>query len=295
MNVRFLTLATPIVAIAELVACHVLLEGGSNGARCNGPSCSDTGDAGDASTTEGDAGNDDDATWKCLGGDRPEPKVAPSIAVRYEHHFVRVLDRKPWERLELRACDSFDEYCVQPLAGSATTTDTLGLAVVPLYRGFRGYLDISEPSSDGGLLPSLVVVGPVVDRDGPIPRVALYSAEDFRYALAALHAVAVYVDGSAPSGHLLFKALDCLRQPAADVVVRVNTLTADTFQYYTDADGVPSIAVEATTSAGTGGVLRLPIGRATLSMTKHDGTLIVETEVPIRAGTMTYVTLGPTP
>lgn len=96
-------------------------------------------------------------------------------------------------------------------------------------------------------------------------------------------------------GHLFFSAIDCQTRSAANTRVQSETVTADTFTYYTDSKGTPSLTQDRTSTSGNGGYLNLPVGTLKVTLTLDAGRRVGTYDVVIRAGAITYLLFGPTP
>jgi hypothetical protein len=96
-------------------------------------------------------------------------------------------------------------------------------------------------------------------------------------------------------GHLALAAIDCNQDQAAGVQFDVSTADASTGQVYIEGQGVSQTATE-TDANGAGAVFNVPPGPADVSATLASGpTLIGTVNVGIRAGTITYSPVPPTP
>ncbi|HVH45429.1 MAG TPA: hypothetical protein VM925_23910 [Labilithrix sp.] len=252
-----------------------------------------------ATVVEEDAGADADAapvdkTWGCLGNLPELPVEEPDVPVERYLRFSSIISTKPLVGLPVKACLVTDETCAQPYAGTPKETDAAGLLSVTLYSGFRGYFDITPAGDYANLMPAIYYVLPIPDKNYAVtadrsPSIALFTKNELEFAVASV--------GKALKeeyGHLIFGIMDCSPGLVADVVVRAEPISNQTFTFYTDGTGVPSITQSKTSQNGNGGFVNLPAGKVKMRATLESGRFVGERELLIRPGTITYLIFGPT-
>ncbi|HVH42402.1 MAG TPA: hypothetical protein VM925_08660 [Labilithrix sp.] len=243
-------------------------------------------------TTTADTTTDAAGPWGCLGKVPALPAEDPNTPVHHVRRFVGLLDLKPLSEVPVRACVPSGVECLE-LAGSPKATDANGTVDVLLYRGFRGFLDIAAPAKGPDLVPGRIYLGPddEASKSGVPPwpsAIPTKSELEFSAASAGKQIRPEY-------GHLFFLSLDCQHKAAANTVARVEPIAADTFTFYVDSAGTPSLTQAKTSSTGVGAFVNLPVGGISVTFSRDDGTRIGERTVIIRAGAITYLPLAPTP
>lgn len=96
-------------------------------------------------------------------------------------------------------------------------------------------------------------------------------------------------------GHFFFNAVDCQGNAAAKVVVQASAITVDTFNYYVDTFGTPSLTRTSTSETGRGGYINLPAGPSDFTLLRDTGGIIGPQHIVIRPGSITYMHFTPTP
>lgn len=236
---------------------------------------------------------EDDPVWGCLGNVPPSPTPDPSTPVGFYTRFQGILTASAMVDLPVKACLLSDENCVTPFATGAT--DAQGIAGFQLYEGFRGYLEIAPSASDPNVMPAIHFVQPVpskavaVSAERP-PALNLVTKTEFAYLSGS---VSKEVDPE--YGHLFFGAVDCQGLFAAEATLRPDTIGANTFSYYTDSAGTPSLTQGKTTVSGNGGYINLPPGKIHVVLSRVNGQRVGEQDVIIRKGTISYLFIGPSP
>ncbi|HVH44678.1 MAG TPA: hypothetical protein VM925_20135 [Labilithrix sp.] len=234
-----------------------------------------------------------DPTWGCLGNMPPVPFPDKSTPVHFRARFEGLLTQLPLDALPVKACTLLDLGCAQPVDGPRDT-DAEGVIDMVVHHGFRGYLDIGATEAHSDLMPSLLYALPVPNKtvapQDPPPVWNLLTKNEFEFAAGSVGKTL-----NPSFGHLFFAAVDCQGITAVGATLQAETITAETFTYYTDAQGTPSITQARTSQSGNGGFLNLPVGTVTVRLSREDGELIGSHNVIIRAGSITYMLFGPTP
>jgi hypothetical protein len=200
------------------------------------------------------------------------------------------LGRNPVPKISATLCRSIDVGCQSPVGGPYVTDDD-GKLRLPLYLGFRGYLDIPPSDAHPELLPTIIYL--------PVPNEARAKDPRFHASLGSTLQLNV-VTGQAGKpadparGHLVFAIDDCQSNAAANVDVYAATNTDQkTFTFYLDANGSPSITQQKTSASGTGGIFNLVPGSVTLNY-DYEGRRIGSQNIVVRQGTLSYVVADPT-
>lgn len=237
----------------------------------------------------------EDPVWGCLGNVPPPPaeETVPSVTIRAA--FFSLITNAYLPGLSAKACSNLDQACATPVPGTLTQTDDAGVATMQVPHGFRGYIDV-VPSTDA-LVPVIRPILPVPDTSVTdetttfAERSPMFTWFDFT-ALAE----SVGKKANPEYGHFFFTAVDCSGNNAANAIMlaEARALTNDTFTYYTDAAGLPSITPRQTTSSGHGGFVNVSPGSATFTLMLDDGRRVGTETVVIRPGTITIVRFRPT-
>lgn len=253
------------------------LDGGEPGESCVDGGASACHDAGPS-----------DPRWGCLGAVQAEVED-PAAPLEVPFTFSD-LGGNTLPNISVKLCRFIDVDCQSPM-GAPYVSDAEGTVRLPLYRGFRGYLDIAPSEEHPELLPTVFYV-PVINAQ---------RANDPQFFVtlgSTLQLTSITQQAGKPTnpafGHLVFIAYDCLTAPAAEVAARTDPRTEETYAFYFDSSGVPSTTQEKTAASGQGGVINLAPGVVVLSYDR-DGQRIGSQNVIIRRGGMTYVTADPTP
>jgi hypothetical protein len=249
-----------------------------------------------ASVVDVDAGEVDagDIAWRCIGKLPPlaAEQSTPSVTIKINLFDVITNEVRPG--LPLRACSWSDPTCLAPVRDSATMTDDGGNAQLLVPIGFRGFVDVA-PTASQDILPALVAIAPMPDYADAAAlsmnaRMPLLTNDELAFLLSS-----VQKSAGPEYGHLFFNALDCLGRGSAGLTVHVKTQSPETFVFYTDPEGTPSLTQQETSSAGYGGYMNLPPGPAIVTMSQSTGAIIGTQQIVLRAKSITYVVLGPTP
>lgn len=287
--------ACTLVGDADRVQCNVDADCTNHGigpdAKCVARACAVAPPAPDASVAE-IAPVPVDPIWGCTGAAYSPAVEEPNVPFTIRPEFFGPFDQAPIAGVGVKACAETDDACKSPLPDTIATSDERGAVETPLYAGFRGYLDFTPPAGPG--IPPLPTIAyflavdknrPTVNPFRPMP---LYSKPIIEIIVS---------ENSRPLrsdlGIVLYTVFDCANQFASDVQVRVDPITADTFSFYTDDIGTPSITQQQTSSEGTGGFINLPPGRVTLTAARASGGPVATIEVVIRSGTVTDVLFDP--
>lgn len=244
--------------------------------------------------TSGDAASDapTDPIWGCLANPRPLPPEEPSAPYQYVTGLVDLVTNERIVGAPVKACKDDDPSCEAPFA--TTVSNEEGAVDLQLYSGFRGYLEVGSSDSTPSLMPTLIYAQPIPDK-----HTAKTAITYLRFLLTT--GAFTYVAGSANKtvnpeyGHLFFMATDCRGLASEDLIARVETVTAETSTFYTDSSGTPSLTQAKTTKSGNGGYLNLPVGPLTVKLSRTSGAYVGTAQATIRKGTITSLTLGPTP
>jgi len=216
----------------------------------------------------------------------PEPTVASRTIV---NTFLDFQSREPIAALNLKVCAKTDAACESPL--SEGTTDA------------EGKITLDLPTAVGGLSVFLVATG-----EGYMPTDFWFvhqSPETFldvgglsflvvSDATASLLAGFVGATFDPTRGSMSYVAIGCDGTALAGLAVSADTEDAATVHLYMTS-AIPSVAVTATHKSGTGALLNLPVGPATLTGTGLDGRVWSQHTVNIRAGHMIATNMPVTP
>lgn len=224
-----------------------------------------------------------DPFWGCVGNVE-EPVVIPGETYTVAFRLTNALTNIPPPELTARLCAAVDLNCSTPLQEGLTIGPD-GLLQFTVTAGFQGYLETDAR----GLMPAIVPFGPVVadsnesgDALGLTPGFvveALANAADIEVdpATGVLLSVLTACDGIGHSG------ISTAYVPATGVPFYLLNLSPDQMTTSTD-------------ESGQAGVLNIEPGSVTITSTREEtGDALGELRVPIRAGTITYAAVVPSP
>lgn len=224
--------------------------------------------------------------WGCLGHVAPqrEDRTKPLDVV----YTLFDLSKVPVPNISAKLCQYLDVGCQLPIGGPYVTDDD-GKFVLPLYMGFRGYLDIAPSETHPELLPSLIYL-PIVSEADKELHATLGSTLELNLLTGQAGKPA-----DPARGHIVFVAYDCQLAEAANVNVYAdNNTDEETYTFYFDANGSPSATQQKTSASGLGGVFNLKPGSVTLNF-DYEGRRVSSRNLVVRQGAMTYVPVDPTP
>lgn len=223
--------------------------------------------------------------WSCLGSEeRPTATETPTaVSFRVVEH----VSLAPLEGARLEVCAIDDLDCRAPIDRATTDTNGNATVTVPLgATGLEGYVQVSSTP----FYPIVASVDPVVvdARDGPLVLQAFTPLRVDFYATVL--AARPEVDPS--RGHVRVNVLDCGTEPAAGVVVSLDTADADTGRFY--VEGIVTTAVDHTGVEGIAAFMNVPAGPATATAVDADsGDAIGTVDFFVRGGAMHEVYLVP--
>lgn len=247
----------------------------------------DAGAAADGSGVATDAGvNASLDPFRCVGKVRwPAPTNEPIV----EHAtFAGFVHGRVVPGLTAQVCSRADVDCAAPLA--TVVTDVNGKVDIPLTKGFLGYLQmVTAPDSLPGLMPMIISYMPPIFADATTTKLVA----EKRDAAALAAAVGQLIDES--RGLLSVIVLDCDGQTADGLQVELAKDDDKTNTFYFQG-GLP--AVERTETDSTGAVVLGNVRPGIVSVTSKNartGKMVGSQAALVRAGTLTFVTLPPTP
>jgi hypothetical protein len=222
--------------------------------------------------------------WSCLGtppSDAPPPTLGNTM-VTFSIFIADTITRQPPPGLQVSACSPLDIECVRPMADSVQP-DADGMVRVPVPRNFAGFFRVlSEQTVPAVLFPDGAVEGDVTAR--PMLVIGQLALQ----ALTQSQNIAI----DPQMGHLLLRAYDCNRAPAAGIRFS-NDRGGQPFAF---VDGLPVVGQTVTDPEGTGGFLNVLPGLAVVQSLQAGGGVSTRTASGrVRSGWFTYVDLDPAP
>jgi hypothetical protein len=219
-----------------------------------------------------------DPKWGCLG--KVEPRK-PGSMVTIKLQLLDLVSTAPAKNLTVKLCSKYDPPCASPLGTPKPEAD--GFYSVTVASDFQGYYDIQGP----GYLPSLAFLDPVFDEaNSDISLIPASAAK----SLAAGAGVTLDPD----AGLVAARTVDCQSQRTSGVSVSIFPSKKET-GYYLIGSGI-SPSATATDSSGNSGFVNVEPGTPTLTATRgQGGAEIGKVTTLIRAGSVTYQIVGPTP
>jgi hypothetical protein len=246
-----------------------------------------TGPVSGSCSTECEAGNH----WSCVG--HVQWPAAKSRQRTITVGFVDFIASQGETGVAVKMCAPQDPTCIMPIdqgvtdGGLVTLTDRTGATNGGTF-GLEGFFDLSSPS----LFPTIVYWGfPLSETHGllatPIP---VFEALELP-AVVALAGANVTLDPG--RGHLAFLAIDCFGNQAVGVTFSASPV-GDAQLFYGAGQTLSSTGP--TDKSGSGFYFNVPPGSVDLYATPlATGVTASHLSVSVRAGTITEVSLAPTP
>jgi hypothetical protein len=219
-----------------------------------------------------------DPKWGCIGHIDP-PKGGAMIDVAVQ--LVDLVSGSPVKGAAVKLCSKYDPPCNSPLGMPEVGAD--GFVSAKVARDFQGYFDVQL----AGYLPSMVFLDAAVTASNPVVQLVTPSVVD---TLAS----GVGVTRDPAAGIVLSRTVDCQLTASAGVSISIFPSAKET-AFYLIASGV-SPGATATDRSGDSGFINVAPGTPTVSATRgQGGELIGKVTTLVRAGTVTYQLLPPTP
>ncbi|RLB50931.1 MAG: hypothetical protein DRJ42_17885 [Deltaproteobacteria bacterium] len=222
-----------------------------------------------------------DPIWGCLGMVE-EPVAVPGETHMYSQLVVDALTGMPIPSLTSRLCSSVDVNCDAPLVEDVPITAD-GRMEVTVISGFRGYFEMTAD----GFMQTLMPIGPIVKDSDP-------GAEKVQLARTVVVESVARTAGfevDPTKGHILALLASCDGFGRAGVSFSHDPASGD--QFYLIGLS-PDVTAPASDESGNSGVFNMDPGFVTLTATLHEtGEFIGLQRVLVRAGSMTYMDLGP--
>jgi hypothetical protein len=219
-----------------------------------------------------------DPKWGCLG--HVEPPVGGSM-VTVGVKLLDLVSSTPLTNVTAKLCSKYDPSCSSPLGAPEIAAD--GMLSATVASNFQGYFDVQAP----GYIPSLVFLDVVATAFNPE---ILMLPPGLTDTLASGAGVAV----DPMAGFVLGATVDCTLKVSAGVSVSISPSAKET-GFYVIASGV-SPGATATDSTGNAGFANVAPGTPTFTTTRGPGgEKIGEVTTLVRAGSVTYLIMPPTP
>jgi hypothetical protein len=229
----------------------------------------------------GSLAGDPSGPWSCLGR---EPLASPplelgSTTVTYSIFIADTVTRQPPPGLEVSACSPLDIECARPMAESVPP-DADGLVRMRVPRNFSGFFRVLSDQT----VPAVLFIAGAVQADTNAAPMLLIGQGPFQ-VLTQSQGVAIDPN----MGHLLLRAYDCDRAPAAGIRF-TNDKGGQPFAF---VDGLPVVGQTITDAQGTAGFLNVLPGVAVVQslQASSPGLLTRTGSGRVRAGWFTYIDL----
>lgn len=286
--------ACSLLVPTELEVCTTKADCEAKGAAFAGSTCyrgscvrAATTDAGAEASSDADDGAVPSGPWGCVG--HVVWPLDTTGETRVSRNRIVDVSEKPVPGITLQGCGKLDPDCNKPL-GAGAVTDADGIFSLTLPRGFDGFVRASAPTP---LMPALVYGPPLYEdadavKIGGEPMHAVGEGD-----IAALLAI---VDGTVdPStGHLFVQHQDCEGRQAAGASLSISLKGPNTKGYYY-AGGLPNTDALVTDGSGLGGYVNVPPGSVAVTVRNALGQLFATRTVIVKAKTVTYLTMVPSP
>lgn len=186
----------------------------------------------------------------------------------------------------VRACAPFDTACANPIANTATVTDSQGTARLPIPAAFEGYLEVVNPT----FFPRIVYDDRLKTGVGSgYALAALFNKQIFSGIIPMIFGVGLQEDG----GFIYAEVYDCQGKFATGVSFELERTQNTTRSFYT-LDGVPNPSEIETTGNRGGGFINAPPGSYRLtSKLRATGQVLSTNLIAVRGGWDTTVFIGP--
>lgn len=217
--------------------------------------------------------------WRCLEGadlrEGPARSTIASAATRvvYSGQILDLSTGAIYPDIQVRACGIADIDCTAPVA-DGLSVDGSGWVDIPLFEGFTGFFEFRSAA----ILDTLFFVNERVEQP---------TRNDFPFIVVSRASVPpllqfVGITPQANTGFLALRARDCNDDTAPGVTFTLEAGEGAPFYFVGD---LPTGDATATDSAGIGGYVNMPAGRALISATTSDGTPIMAPQtIVIRDG-----------
>ena len=243
------------------------------------------GGTGGTQATGGQGGTPVEPGWECLGSFvTPVPEGDDPVAhnIRFEYATQAGV---PPVGLSIKLCESLDVQCQMPISG-IPQPDTNGAVIIEQPPSFRGFVEATADDT----MPSVVYLQPPVVLPPKENVIRIIRPTEFS---AIVSAAGQTYDPTRGVGVVLTD--NCNDDRSAGVALETLDGDDETVAFYFRGT-LPDPEATSTDKQGAGGYLNMPIQfitvRAKLFSTDQ---FIGETSFSSRAGTLTYVPLGPTP
>lgn len=252
--------------------------------------CADRGFAG-ATCVDGicsaGTGGGGDPVWGCLGNVvEPTPDTTQTVALSVRLAFAS--GGEPLDGGTVDFCDKLDVECTStsPDFPKNLVPDANGVVTANVKQGFDGFARITHPD----IVPSRIYVGRPIVNVPKVKEIQLLRPSEY----SALANIAMgTVDPM--RGTAIILVVDCKGDSGAGVHFETPSADGQTLSFYL-INQAPVASANATDRDGFGGFFNLPPGstlaRASLAA---DNTYVGESSFEIRAGTISYVQIAPTP
>lgn len=245
---------------------------------------SGAGGAGSSSSSSG-TGGEDDPRWACLGSfEEPEPDPDSTIVYPFRIELATSAGNPP-DELAIRLCATLDTLCASPI-DDAPQPDEDGAFELELAPSFQGFFEVTATD----LMPTIVFLPRLVVLPPTQQVIRVVRVTEFNAIVTSSGQ-----DYDETRGTAIVLTEDCQQERVAGVVLSTANADENTIPYYFKGL-IPDFDATQTDDQAAGGWVNLPTGFITAEARR------VETDQFIgiagfqsRAGTLSYVPIGPTP
>ncbi len=222
-----------------------------------------------------------DPKWSCIGH---VPAPASTGMVAYKAQLLDLITVDPVTKgLTVELCNKLDPTCASAL--KTTSPDAMGWIYATVAPDFEGYFDITDTT--GTYIPTLLFMDLVAD---PENTDVLLISKGVESGLST--SAGVPVDPT--DGLVLVRTADCTRARTAGVSVSLSPKGKQTGFYLINSS--PVLSATSTDASGNAGFVNVAPGTVVLTATVAAGhEELGQVTTLVRAGTMSYQTLRPTP
>jgi hypothetical protein len=229
--------------------------------------------------------------WECVGNTRQPPVTKPQVQLTVTVSDLFQPARTINDAVVVRICRRLDVSCASPVS-AAFHPDLMGHAQFMVDAGFDGYVEVLPAVDPPQYAPTLIFFSQPLNDDLVNPSTQLLP-------LAELPGLVMATGGGtmldATLGAVFFRAANCSRTPAKEIMFSVDLMAPETHRFYT-VGGFPTQMTMWTDPSGLGGFINLPTGiRAITGTRQADGLVVATTAVLVRPGYFTYGLLAPLP
>ena len=257
--------------------------GGSGG----GTGGSATGGGGAGGGTGG-AGGGTTGAFDCVGSVE-WPLVEANTTITLELTAVALASGGELPDLTVEACEKDDLACAAPITSGVTDANGQIVLDIPVDAGTVGFDGFFQVTGDT-IVPALVYPFPPLTQS-----IADYTVQIITQGVWTSFQQFADFEADPARGHLGLLALDCATQEADGMAFTASSADGQSKTIYVSGP-LPDPNATVTDAQGAGSIVNIPPGQTSVTASIGVGGAPVGTvDVQLRAGTITYAPVPPTP